>query len=278
MSNGLAGKVAFISGAARGQGRSHAVRLAADGADIIALDICDSVESVGYPMATKADLDETVRLVRAEGRQIVAGVADVRSQDAVDSVVGHGLAELGHVDIVCANAGLTTYGKTWLLTDDEWQTIIDVNLTGVWHTVKAAIPSMIEAGSGGSIVITSSAGGRKGITNAAHYVSTKHGVVGLMRTLANELAPYRIRVNTIHPCAVDTPLIHNEVTYRLFLPDVASPTREDAERPFLDHNPLGVPWLQPIDVSNAVAWLVSDAALYVTGSEIPVDAGFHNRV
>jgi (+)-trans-carveol dehydrogenase len=278
MSNGLTGKVAFISGAARGQGRSHAIRLAEDGADIVALDLCGDVEHVGYPMATKADLDETRRLVEEQDRRIVSGIADVRSQEAVDNVVAEGLAEFGRIDIVCANAGLTTYGKTWLLSEDEWQAIIDVNLTGVWHTVKAAIPAMIEGSRGGSIVITSSAGGRKGITNAAHYVSSKHAVVGLMRTLANELAQYNIRVNTIHPTAVDTALIHNDLTYRLFLPGVENPTREDVKAPFLSHNPLGVPWVQAIDISNAIAWLVSDGAKYVTGSEIPVDAGFHNRL
>jgi SDR family mycofactocin-dependent oxidoreductase len=278
VSSDLTGKVAFISGAARGQGRSHALRLAADGADIIALDICDNVDHVDYPMATKADLEETRRLVEERGRKIVTGVADVRSQDAVNAVVAEGLNAFGRIDIVLANAGLTTYGKTWLLPEEEWNAIIGVNLTGVWHTVKAAVPSMISGGRGGAIVITSSAGGRKGITNAAHYVATKHAVVGLMRTMANELAQYKIRVNTVHPTAVDTPLIHNELTYRLFLPDVANPTRKDAERPFLSHNPLGVPWVQPEDISNAIAWLVSDAAQFVTGSEIPVDAGFHNRL
>jgi (+)-trans-carveol dehydrogenase len=278
MASGLSGKVAFISGAGRGQGRSHAVRLAADGADIVAFDICADVEHVGYAMATEADLEQTRKLVEAQGRRIVSGIADVRSQQAVDDILAQGVDAFGRIDIVCANAGLTTYGKTWLLPEDEWQTIIDINLTGVWHTVKAAIPAMISGGRGGSIVITSSGGGRKGIPNAAHYVSTKHAVVGLMRTLANELAQHKIRVNTIHPCAVDTALIHNEMTYRLFRPDLENPTRKDAEPPFLSHNPLGIPWVQPEDISNAIAWLVSDQAQWVTGAEIPVDAGFHNRI
>jgi SDR family mycofactocin-dependent oxidoreductase len=274
----LEGKTAFITGAARGQGRSHAVRLAEEGANIIAVDVCKDVDAVGYPMGSAADLAETERLVKETGGGIVIAEADVRSQADLEAAVAAGVEQFGTVDIVCANAGLTTYGKTWKLSDDEWQAIIDINLTGVWRTIKATVPVMIAGRQGGSIVITSSAGGRRGIPNAAHYVSTKHGVVGLMRTLANEVAHHRIRVNTVHPTAVDTALIQNEMTYKLFCPDIESPTREDAESRFLNSNPLGVPWVQPVDISNAIVWLCSDEGKYVTGSEIPVDAGFHNKV
>jgi SDR family mycofactocin-dependent oxidoreductase len=274
----LDGHTALITGAGRGQGRAHALRLAAEGASVVVTDLGHDLDEVGYPLATGADLDQTAALVAKAGGRVLAVPADVRSQADLDAAVAAGQAEFGPIDIVCANAGITAYGRAWQLTEPEWLAVVDVNLNGVWRTVKAAVPGMIEAGRGGSIVITSSAGGRRGIPHAAHYVSTKHGLVGLMRTLANELARYQIRVNTVHPTAVDTPMIHNPLTYRLFCPDVDQPTRADAEQRFRPGNPLGVPWIQPEDVSNAVAWLVSDEGKYVTGSEIPVDAGFFNKV
>ena len=274
----LDGRTALITGAARGQGRAHALRLSAEGANVVVTDVGHDLDEVGYPLATTADLDETADLVARTGGRVLAMTADVRSQADLDAAVAAGQAEFGPIDIVCANAGVTTYGKAWRLSEPEWLAVVDVNLNGVWRTVKAAVPGMIEAGRGGAIVITSSAGGRRGIPNAAHYVSTKHGLVGLMRTLANELARYQIRVNTVHPTAVDTPMIHNPMTYKLFCPDVEQPTRADAEGRFRPGNPLGVPWIQPEDVSNAIAWLVSDEGKYVTGAEIPVDAGFYNKV
>ncbi|MQA84847.1 MAG: mycofactocin-coupled SDR family oxidoreductase [Streptosporangiales bacterium] len=271
----LDGRVAFVTGAARGQGRSHAVRLAEDGADIIAVDLCRQVDSVRpfYRMPTTADLAETARLVEDLDRRVVARQADVREYDQLESALGAGLAELGGLDIVCANAGIFTYGVAWEIDEQTWRDVIDINLTGVWHTVKAAVPPMIQRGRSGAIVITSSTAGLKGLTNIAHYVASKHAVVGLMRTLANELAPYRIRVNTVHPTTVDTDMIQNEATYRLFLPDHPDPTREEAAEAFQTTNALPVPWVEPRDISNAIAWLVSDEARYVTGVALPVDAG-----
>jgi SDR family mycofactocin-dependent oxidoreductase len=277
MAGRVAGKVAFITGAARGQGRGHAVRLAEEGADIIAIDICEEIESVKpfYRGATEADLAETVRQVENLDRRIVATKADVRNFDAVRKAVDDGVAQLGRLDIVAANAGIFTFGdKTEEVTERDWADIIDINLTGVWHTVKAAIPAMIDAGNGGSIVITSSAAGIKGTPNIAPYTVSKHAVVGLMRTLANELAPHSIRVNTIHPTGVDTDMIQNERVWGLFLPDVEHPTREQAEPIFQATNALPIPWVEPRDISNAVLWLASDEARYVTGVMLPVDAGY----
>ncbi|MCU1651497.1 MAG: NAD(P)-dependent oxidoreductase, partial [Pseudonocardia sp.] len=199
----LEGKVAFVTGAARGQGRSHAIRLAEEGADIIAVDIASQIDTVPFPMATPDDLAETVMEVEALDRRIVASQADVRDYAAVKAALDTGVAQLGRLDIVAANAGIVSFGAAEELTEQAWRDVIDVNLTGVWHTVKAAIPHLRAAG-GGSIIITSSGAGLKGTPNIAHYVAAKHGLVGLMRTLANELAPDLVRVNTVHPGSVDT--------------------------------------------------------------------------
>lgn len=275
MAGRMDGKVAFITGAARGQGRSHAVRLAQEGADIIAVDICADIDSVTpyYPLATEDELNETVRQVEALDRRIVARRADVRDLDGLQAAFDAGLAELGHVDAVIANAGIATYGKAWELSAEQWKDMIDVNLTGVFHTAKVAIPSMIEADRGGAILFTSSIGGLKGIQNVAHYVSAKHGMVGLMRTLANELGPHRIRVNTIHPTNVDTIMIQNPGTYAMFSPGDPEPSQEKAMPGFMSLNTLPVPWIEPVDISNAVLFLASDEARYVTGVTFPVDAG-----
>lgn len=269
------GKVAFITGAARSQGRSHALRLAQEGADIIAVDLCDDVESVRefYPGATVEDLNETVRQVEELDRRIVATQADVRDQAGLSQALADGVAQLGRVDIVCANAGIFTQGAAHELEEGSWRDMMDVNLTGVWHTCKAAIPTLIDGGRGGSIIITSSGAGFKGTPNTAHYTSTKHAVVGLMRTLANELAPHWIRVNTVHPTGVDTIMIQNERTWRLFAPEAEQPTREDAAVGFASINALPIPWVEPVDISNAVLFLASDEARYITGAALPVDAG-----
>ncbi|MGB3698315.1 MAG: mycofactocin-coupled SDR family oxidoreductase [Gordonia sp. (in: high G+C Gram-positive bacteria)] len=273
MGERMAGKVAFITGAARGQGRSHAIRLAEEGADIIGVDLCADIDSVStYSLATRQDLEETVELVEKTGRRMVAEVADVRDLDRLQAAFDIGLAEFGHVDTVVANAGIASFAKSWELTSDEWHDMLDVNLTGVFHTAKVAMPSMISAG-GGSMVFISSIGGLKGIQHVAHYVSTKHGIVGLMRTMANELAPHGIRVNTVHPTNVDTAMIQNPGTYGMFAPDVAEPTVDDAREGFLSLNALQVPWVESIDISNAVLFLSSDEARYVTGVTLPVDAG-----
>lgn len=269
----MQGKVAFITGAARGQGRSHALRLAEEGADIIAVDICEDIDSVTpfYPLATQDDLQVTAKEVEALDRRIVAVKADVRDLDALQDAFDRGVAELGRVDAVVANAGIATFGKTWEFSPQQWQEMIDVNLTGVFHTAKVAIPTMIEAGRGGSITFTSSIGGLKGIQGVGHYVSAKHGIVGLMRTLANELAAHFIRVNTIHPTNVDTMMIQNPGTWSMFSPD--DPSRENAAAGMVGLNSMPVPWVDPVDISNALLFLASDEARYITGVTLPVDAG-----
>ena len=275
MAGRMQGKVAFITGAARGQGRAHALRLAEEGADIVAVDICADIDTVTpyYPLATGDELAETVRQVEALDRRIMARKADVRDLDGLQAAFDEGLAEFGHVDTVVANAGIATYGKAWELSAEQWKDMIDVNLTGVFHTAKVAIPSMIEAGRGGSILFTSSIGGLKGIQQVGHYVACKHGIVGLMRTLANELGPHSIRVNTIHPTNVDTIMIQNPGTWAMFSPGDPEPSREKAMPGFMSLNTLPVPWIEAVDISNAVLFLASDEARYVTGVTFPVDAG-----
>jgi len=271
----LDGKVAFITGAARGQGRSHALRLAQEGADIIAVDLCAQVDSVGYPLATPEDLAETVQQVEALDRRIVAAQADVRDTAALTQAVDEGVAQLGRLDIVLANAGIASFAPVGELTDALWDDMIDINLTGVFKTVRAALPHLRAHGQGGAIVITSSTAGIKGMANLAHYVSAKHGVVGLMKTLANELAPEMIRVNSVHPTAVDTDMIHNDQTYGLFVPDkpASEVTRDEAGEIFQALNALPIRWVDPVDISNAILFLVSDDGRYVTGVQLPVDAG-----
>jgi (+)-trans-carveol dehydrogenase len=271
----LDGKVAFITGAARGQGRSHALRMAEEGADIIAVDVAKQLPTVEYPMSTPEDLAETVRLVETLDRRIFAREADVRDYDALKSALDEGVAELGRLDIVSANAGIFSQGRADELSDESWDEMIGVNLTGVWHTAKAAIPHLKAGGNGGSIIITSSTAGLKGFENFVHYVSAKHGVVGLMRTLALELAPDMIRVNSLHPTSVDTEMIQNDMLYALFAPDLEPEqrTREAMGERFQTLNALPIPWVEPVDISNAVLWLASDESRYVTGVTLPVDAG-----
>jgi (+)-trans-carveol dehydrogenase len=270
----VAGKVAFITGAARGQGRSHAMRLAQEGADIIALDLCGQVASVGYPLATPHDLDETARQVGALGRRVVTVQADVRDYPGLAKALDDAVAELGRLDIVSANAGILSHGTADALAEASWQDMIDINLTGVWHTAKVAVPHLIAGGRGGSIVLTSSGVVMKGIPNFAHYVSAKHGVVGLTRTMARELAPHLIRVNALHPGNVDTAMIRNPETLRLFRPDLENPTVEDAAAAFQATNAMPIPWVEPEDISNALLFLASDEARYITGVSLPVDAGY----
>lgn len=272
----LDGKVALVTGAARGQGRSHAVRLAEDGADIIAVDFVKGVDSVApfYDPATEEDLAETVRQVEALDRRIVTSTADVRDIDALARAVDEGVVELGRLDVVVANAGIFTFGQeTHRVPEDSWQDLMDINLTGVWHTYKASAEHLIASGAGGSVIIISSLAGFKGIANVAAYTATKHAIVGLMKVLANELGPHGIRVNTIHPNSIDTPMVKNPATYRLFRPDLDEPSAEDAEPAFAGLNPFGKAWIEPVHVSNAVAWLASDQSYYVSGGQIPVDGG-----
>jgi (+)-trans-carveol dehydrogenase len=270
----VAGKVAFITGAARGQGRSHAVRLAEEGADIIAADLCGDVASVSYPMATPQDLDETARQVAGLGRGVVAVQADVRDYQGLAKALDDAVAQLGRLDIVSANAGILSHGTADTLAEASWRDMIDINLTGVWHTAKAAVPHLIAGGRGGSIVLTSSGVVMKGTPNFAHYVSAKHGIVGLTRTMARELAPHFIRVNALHPGNVDTAMLRNTETLRLFRPDLENPTAEDATAAFQARNAMPVPWVDPVDISNALLFLASDEARYITGVSLPVDAGY----
>jgi len=273
----LHGKVALITGAARGQGRSHAVRLAEDGADIVAVDIAAPIPTAYYPAATPEDLEHTAKLVAAHDVRVLAAVADVRDQAALDDVVTGALAEFGHIDIVVANAGTATHAPTWELADDQWQNVVDVNLTGVWRTVKSCVPSMIARGLGGVVVLTSSLAGLHGYGNIASYVAAKHGVVGLMRTLANELGPHNIRVNSVCPGLINTDMMMNDATYAMFRPDVEHPTLEDAKAVFRTMHLLPLEWLEPRDVSNAIAFLVSDEARAITGIALPVDGGQLHR-
>jgi SDR family mycofactocin-dependent oxidoreductase len=267
------GKVAFITGAARGQGRSHAVRLAEEGADIIAVDICEPIEDMSGPGATEADLAETVRSVEALNRRIVARKVDVRNIDQLTRAVTDGVAELGRLDIVSVNAAII--GKPVRLhemTSAAWQDLIDIDLTGAWNSAKAAVPHLIASG-GGAVVFTSSVAGVKGSANMGHYVAAKHGVMGLMKAMAKELADHAIRVNSILPTQVNTPMLMNDDIYRLFSPGLEDPTLEDFTAVSQGLNVLPVPWVEPIDISNALLFLVSDEARYITGVGLPVDAG-----
>lgn len=271
----LRGKVAFITGAARGQGRAHAVRLAEEGADIVAVDLCGPIPGMSYPPATDEDLAQTVSLVERTGRRVIARKADVRSYDELTTAIAHGVSRLGRLDIVCANAGIGSPPyPAHEIPGDLWQEMLDINLTGVWVTCKAAIPQLLEQNQGGSIVLISSTAGLKAYKNIAHYVTAKHGVVGLMRTLASELAPYNIRVNSLHPTNVNTSMIMNEAIYKLFCPDIEQPDRNDFARASQALNTLPVPWVEPEDVSNALLFLASDEARYITGVALPIDAGF----
>jgi (+)-trans-carveol dehydrogenase len=269
----LENQVAVVTGAARGQGRSHALALAAEGANIIALDACAPIASVPYPLSTKEDLEETAEQVRAVGVQVIHGVADVRDLAGMEQFVSDAVASLGRLDIVCANAGISTPSPTLTMTEETWQTTIDVNLTGVWKTCRATVPHVIAGGRGGAVIITSSAATAMISKNIAHYTASKHGLIGFMRVLAKELAPHRIRVNTLHPAGVRTPMIYNEPMYRLFRPDLENPGKEDFEAAARSHNALGVPAVEPEDVSAAVVYLAAPSGRYVTGSTFMLDAG-----
>jgi len=269
----LEGKVAFITGAARGQGRAEAVRLAQEGADIIAVDICAQIPTAGYQMSSPEDLDETVRLVEAEDRRIIARQGDTRDIERLREVVDAGVAELGRLDFAVANAGISSWGPAVEIEEDEWDDVVDTNLKGVWNTCKVAVPHIREHGEGGALVLTSSAAGLHAYANLAHYASAKHGVVGLMRVLGVELGPERIRVNTIHPTTVNTPMLLNEPVYGLFAPDKEKPTEADMRAVTETLHPMPTPWVEAIDIANAVAFLVSDEARFITGATLPVDAG-----
>jgi SDR family mycofactocin-dependent oxidoreductase len=270
VSGRMQGKVALVTGAARGQGRAHAVRLAQEGADVIAVDVCAGFENTQYPAATTDDLEETVRLVEALDRRIVHRVADIRDLEGLTAAVDAGVAELGHLDVVVANAAIVVMRPYDQVTPAIWQEVIDVNLTGTWNTVMAAVPHLERAG-GGSIVLVSSVAGLKGLPFLVPYVAAKHGVVGLMRAFATELAKHKIRVNSLHPTATDTPMNHMEST------EGALPVERDPKvapmlwNHLLDLGPVGM--VDPVDQANGMLFLASDEARFVTGVALPVDAG-----
>lgn len=273
----LDGKVAFITGVARGQGRSHAVTLASEGAAIIGVDICEDIPSNGYPMASRDELDVTVALVEAVGGKMVAAVADVRDFHALKAALDAGVEQFGRLDIVLANAGIATMAFRELTIEEDlemWTDVLDVNLVGSFHTAKAAIPHLVEGGRGGSIVFTSSTAGLRGFGGlqggGLGYAASKHGIVGLMRTLSNALAPHSIRVNTVHPTAVNTMMAIN--------PAMTAFLENYPDGGVHLQNPMPVSMLEPQDISATISYLVSDAARYVTGVTLPVDAGFTNKL
>ena len=273
----LDGKVALITGAARGQGRSHALRLAEEGADIIALDICRQIDTVPYPMADSDDLVTTVDLVRSRGRRIFAAEADVRDLPALEAAVDQGVSELGRLDIVVANAGtLNDTAPLWELSEQQFQDQLDVNLTGVWKTIKATVPTLLRQNEGGAVILISSISGLTVELNVGHYAASKHGVNGLMRTLSGELAPYGIRVNSINPTNVNTLMINNPRYNRLFAGGKDGATQEDALPALTAMHALPVPFLDPIDVSNAVVYLAGEDGRYITGTAHTIDAGALN--
>lgn len=270
----LDGKVVLVSGVARSQGRSHAVRFAQEGADVIGFDVLDEIKGAPSPPATQDDMDETVRQVEALDRRIVATKADVRDYAAVKAAVDEGVAQLGRIDVVLGNAGVfTSPSLAEDMEDDIFMDTLDINVAGVWRTAKAAIPHLKKNEKGGSIILTSSVAGLMGYPNFAHYVASKHAVVGLMRTLALELAPHNIRVNSVHPGSVNTVMVMNDTIARLFRPDLENPTAEDFKAAAKQMNPMGIDLLESYDISNAMVFLASDEARYITGVTLPVDAG-----
>ena len=278
MNGELQGRIAVVTGAARGQGRAHAVRLAQSGAAIIAIDICKSLESTPYAGATWEDLLTTVGIIESAGGTAQAISADVRDLDELCKAIDGAADSLGGIDIVVANAGIAGGAPIEEMPREVWQEVIDVNLTGVWNTMKATIPRMLQQARGGSIIITSSAnGGIKAPPNLSHYAASKHGVIGMMRSLAVELGDRNIRVNTVHPTAANTDMIHNEFTYRMFRPELPNPGRADVIDLFKSFHSMPIAWVEPEDVANAVAFLASDRARYITGICLPVDGGLSSR-
>ena len=270
----MLGMGGFVTGAARGQGRSHAVRLAEEGADIVGVDICAPVPTLSYPPATPADLAETVRQVEKLDRRMLSFQADVRDPAALSEGLDAAVAELGRLNGVVANAGVSSMSEAATMTPQTWSTVIDINLTGVWNTCQAALRHLSD---GSSVVITSSTAGLRTGGNVAHYAASKHGVVGIMRSLANELAPRRIRVNTVHPTTTATDMVFNDELYAVFRPELDHPDLADAIPALTRFNAIPVPWVEPVDISNAVLFLLSDESRYVTAVALPVDAGSTQR-
>jgi SDR family mycofactocin-dependent oxidoreductase len=266
------GKVVLISGAGRGQGRSHAIRFAKEGAAIIAFDRCADLNDVPYSLATQGDLEETERMVKEVGGRVLTGVADVRNTNEIKELIDAGITAFGRIDVVLANAGIVgNVGPIWELDDSSFQAVIDINLIGAWRTVKLAVPELLK--SKGSVILTSSGLGVKGAANVGSYVASKHGVIGLMRSLAKELAPHGVRVNAILPGNCDTDMMQSLALRRLYVPENDSPTREELAERTIPDSPMGIPWVDAADISEAALWLSSDAARFVTGVLLPVDGG-----
>jgi SDR family mycofactocin-dependent oxidoreductase len=273
----LDGRVAFVTGAARGQGRAHAARLAADGADIIAIDVCRPIsDTITYPAPTSEDLAETVRLVEAEGRKVLAREVDIRDLAALREVVADGIEQFGRLDIVVANAGVLSWGRMFEMSEEQWDTVIDVNLNGTWRTIRAAVPAMIEAGNGGSIIIVSSSAGTKATPGNGHYSASKHGLVAITNALAIEVGEFGIRVNSIHPYSIDTPMVEPEAMMEIFgkypaflhsfKPMPYHPVNHDGKKGLKE-------FMTPEEVSDVVSWLASDGSATISGSQIAVDRG-----
>jgi (+)-trans-carveol dehydrogenase len=279
MSGLLAGKVAFVTGIARGQGRSHAVRMAAEGADIIGLDRCAPMDSMGYPLGSEAELAETVAMVERLDRRIVAGKVDVRDRDGMQALLKDGIAQLGRLDIVVASAGISPPAvPMWHVPPDQFDDVITTNLTGVFNTLALSVPHIRSGQRGGSIIVISSGAALSGVPNLSSYVAAKTGVIGLARSLANEVARFQIRVNVIAPGTVNTPMVTENVQqFRLFRPDLAEPTVADVEEGFRNSMPMGLAWIEPDHISDAVVFLASDSARYITGTVLPVDQGVTNK-
>ncbi|MCU1613532.1 MAG: putative oxidoreductase, short-chain alcohol dehydrogenase family [Frankiales bacterium] len=279
MTGKLEGKVAFVTGLARGQGRAHAVALAREGADIIGLDRAAPVDTMSYPMGSREELAETVRLVEAAGRRALVREIDVRDRAGIEALLADGVETLGRLDVVVANAAVSPPAhRIWEIPPEQWDDVIGINLTGVFHTLAAAVPHVLAGRQGGSIVVISSGAALNKVPNLGDYVTTKQGVIGLAGSLANEVAHRQIRVNVIAPGTVDTPMVtQNVAQFRLFRPDLPEPTLEDCRDAFTRMMPMGRPWLDPEDVSRAVVFLASDDARWITGVVLPVDQGNVNR-
>jgi SDR family mycofactocin-dependent oxidoreductase len=270
-------QVAFITGGARGQGRSHALALAREGADIAICDIAAPIDTVPYPLADEGDLAETKRQVEELGRRCVAIKADVRETEQIEAAVAQTLAELGRIDIALANAGVCGFGAFTEITDAMWDDMIGTDLSGVFKTLRAVVPHLVERGSG-RIVATSSMGGRMGNPNLAHYVAAKWGVIGLVKTLALEVADKGVTVNAICPATVDTEMVHNDALYGLFAPDLENPTKADVEPRYTAMNPVPEPWTPVEEISAAILYLVSPAARMVSGTTLDVCMGASARM
>ena len=273
----LEGRVAFITGAARGQGRAHAIRLANEGADIIAIDVCRPIsETITYPLATSEELAETVQAVEATGRKVLAREVDIRDLAALQQVVADGVEQFGRLDILVANAGVLSWGRIWEMSEEQWDTVIDVNLNGTWRTIRAAVPAMIEAGNGGSIIIVSSSAGLKATPGNGHYSASKHGLVALTNALAIEVGEFGIRVNSIHPYSIETPMVEKKAMMDLFTKH-PSYVHSFSPMPYQPVNHQGKKGLQefmtPEEVSDVVAWLAGDGSAAISGSQIAVDRG-----